>query len=212
MNFTDYLFLPAVLVALGIYFLMPIKKRWIVLLIISVAFYISWSASLLPFILFSSFVAYITAIIMGSKYTNAERKNGKQEDAGPMHDKKKIKRRNKSILLIGVGLIILLLLYIKAQIYLLTLPFFSGLVECIGNLYQKFTDWYVNTPIGSFFMVSEVAQEFEMGSLIYPLGISYYTLSLMGYLADVYWKKENPEKNYFKLLLSENPGRANFQT
>lgn len=37
--------------------------------------------------------------------------------------------------------------------------------------------------------------------LIVPIGISYYTFSVIGYLADVYWKKDVPEKNLFKFLL-----------
>lgn len=36
---------------------------------------------------------------------------------------------------------------------------------------------------------------------IVPLGISYYTFSIIGYMADVYWKKETVEHNYLKLLL-----------
>ena len=37
--------------------------------------------------------------------------------------------------------------------------------------------------------------------VIVPLGVSYYTLSLISYLVDVYVKKEKPELNFFKLLL-----------
>lgn len=41
----------------------------------------------------------------------------------------------------------------------------------------------------------------ELAWLIAPLGVSYYSFSLIGYLADVYYKKEDAEKNFLKLIL-----------
>ena len=38
-------------------------------------------------------------------------------------------------------------------------------------------------------------------SPVIPVGISYYTFSLISYLADVYWKKEQAERNFLKLAL-----------
>jgi len=38
-------------------------------------------------------------------------------------------------------------------------------------------------------------------SFIFPIGISYYSFSLISYVADIYWKKDVAETNYFKLLL-----------
>lgn len=37
-------------------------------------------------------------------------------------------------------------------------------------------------------------------TVIVPLGISYYTFSMVGYLADVYWRKDKAEKNFLKFL------------
>lgn len=37
--------------------------------------------------------------------------------------------------------------------------------------------------------------------VIVPLGISYYTFSVIGYMADVYWQRETAERSYLKLLL-----------
>lgn len=47
--------------------------------------------------------------------------------------------------------------------------------------------------IGKLFLTSK--------SIIIPLGISYYTFSIIGYLADVYWGKEKAERNFLRFLL-----------
>lgn len=50
-------------------------------------------------------------------------------------------------------------------------------------------------------LVAEALSIHDSVSIIVPLGISYYTFSLVGYVLDCYWRKETYEKNYFKLLL-----------
>lgn len=42
---------------------------------------------------------------------------------------------------------------------------------------------------------------YDFAWLVVPLGISYYTFSLIGYLADVYYRKEPAEHNILKLSL-----------
>ena len=38
-------------------------------------------------------------------------------------------------------------------------------------------------------------------TILFPLGISFYTFMSIGYLLDVYWKKAKAEKNFFKFAL-----------
>lgn len=53
-----------------------------------------------------------------------------------------------------------------------------------------------------FLVYTKVANNFlEVENIIIPLGISYYTFGIVGYMADVYWKKDVVEKNPLKLLL-----------
>jgi D-alanyl-lipoteichoic acid acyltransferase DltB (MBOAT superfamily) len=42
---------------------------------------------------------------------------------------------------------------------------------------------------------------FQVGKILVPIGISFYTLQAVGYLLDVYWKRLEAEKNPAKLLL-----------
>lgn len=43
--------------------------------------------------------------------------------------------------------------------------------------------------------------EWNIRYFIFPVGISFYTFSIISYIADVYWGKDKAEKNYFKLAL-----------
>lgn len=38
-------------------------------------------------------------------------------------------------------------------------------------------------------------------SVLVPIGISFYTFQIVGYLLDVYWKRDKAEQNFLKLLL-----------
>lgn len=81
------------------------------------------------------------------------------------------KKRAKKYLILGVLLILIQLLYAK-----------------IG---QNIIDVFINVGNG----------EAEIFEIIIPLGISYYTFAVLGYMADVYWKKDRAEHNFLKLLL-----------
>ncbi len=65
----------------------------------------------------------------------------------------------------------------------------------------------LNFGILGFFKYIGLFQELFFGgkdlyvSIISPLGISFYTFQIVGYLLDVYWGREKAEKNYFKVLL-----------
>jgi D-alanyl-lipoteichoic acid acyltransferase DltB (MBOAT superfamily) len=68
------IFFPVVLL---LYFLLPQKLRWIMLLAASYYFYVSWNVSLIWLIMFTTAVSYVSAIIIEKikqKYPNGEKK------------------------------------------------------------------------------------------------------------------------------------------
>jgi len=71
-NSIDYLiFLPAVVV---LYFTIPVKWRWLLLLAASYFFYMSWKAGYALLILFTTVVDYLVALQMGKATTSKVRK------------------------------------------------------------------------------------------------------------------------------------------
>ena len=78
---------------------------------------------------------------------------------------------------------------------------FLTLLIIIGMLFMLKYFNIIPMTINSFAKLFSINLNFSMLYLIAPLGISYYTLSTIGYVIDVYRGAYKPLKNPFKLLL-----------
>lgn len=165
MSFTSFFFYIFIATLLLIYFHVPNRMQWGVLLIASIAFYATWGIEKLPFLLTSTLVAWIVSNSISKRYDSCEDQLISVEDKNLIKKERHIvKKVNKYILVTGIAILMLFLLYVK-----------------IGKLFEDASEGNI--------------------SIIVPLGISYYTFSLIGYMTDCYWKKDSAEKNFFKLLL-----------
>ena len=93
-----------------------------------------------------------------------------------MQEKCKTDRQKRVIVSASVGLIVGILFLLK---YINVIP---NSINAFGTLF------HLNFQLGTV-------------DLIAPIGISYYSLSLWGYLVDVYRTTAQAERNYFKLAL-----------
>ncbi len=157
MNLTSFVFAGFCIISILIYFVMPKKIKWIVLLVSSLCFLFYKNFNIVTII--QALIVFLSAYIFGrliEKYNNT--------------------KKQKIFLLIGVLSILLVLVYFKySNLFIVTLYH-------LCNIFQNTCELnYVNR-----------------NSLI---GLSYYSLIMVGYLIDVYRGGIKSEKNPFKLAL-----------
>lgn len=147
MGITSIGFILFIALAMILYYIVPGKMQYFILLGAGVVFYLTYGIKYVPFVLVNTVAVYAGARILGSR---------------------ELKHRRPILVLV--------------------------LLISLGMLaYTKYTN-FILSALNSLMR----SERFQMVELIMPLGVSFYTFMSIGYLLDVYWKKYEPERNFFK--------------
>ena len=189
------------------YQIFPRRFRWVLLLLASIGFYFTFSRKLFVFLIFSTAVTYGIGLLLekmnqnkkaalknvkapeksekdnaGDKTTantNTETINTENKEAIKQLKaaiKTKYQRKTRLILALGILIALSTLLYLK---------YYNFFAENINILFKASAD----SPV------------LPIRDIALPLGISFYTMQAISYMADVYWGKFEAQKNPLKLLL-----------
>lgn len=179
MLFTSLSFFVFLAIVLIFFYALPKKCQWVVLLVASIAFYISFSWKFLFFII--STIATIYGATYGiDKVNNTQVKYLEENPDLTPEEKKEYKAKCKK----------------KKKLYVTFCILFN-----IGILFVlKYANFFVTNFIGLINLFGANLSPVVL-KLILPLGISFYSFQAVGYLLDVYWGKVKAEKNIFRLAL-----------
>lgn len=178
MAFVSFPFIIFIAALFCVYFIVPKKYQWCVLLAGSYLYF--WiNSEWLILVMFAA--TLVTFLVAQAIYkVNSEGKQYIKENSANMSSqekkeyKEKTKKRAKNILLIGVGIDLGILLFLKYS------NFFAG-----------------NTNK----LLAYLDVEIPTLKLLLPLGISFYTLQAIAYMTDVYRNKYEPDRHLGKFML-----------
>ena len=182
MSYTTSAFVIFVAAVLLLYYLLPRKCQWGVLLGASCAFYALSGGWYLPFIISTVATTYLAARVIHKReladnaYIDAHREDMSKDERKEYKQKGKKKR---------------------FRILLLALCLNFGILAVLK--YTGFTLDAINGVFGIFGVGG--GELIPVPELILPLGISFYTFRATGYLIDVYRSKTNVENNIFRYAL-----------
>ncbi len=180
MLFASYGFLAFLAVLFCVYYVVPIKFRWSVLLAASYFFYCMSGIENLAYILVTTITVYFAAIFIERGMVEQKKYLSEHKKGMTKEDKKayKEKQRRKHICLLAATLLLNI-----------------GILAAVK---------YGNFFIANFNTVLKIAgsgKRLSFVDVVLPMGISFYTLQAIGYLIDIYRETVSAEKNIFKLAL-----------
>ncbi|MEG1781934.1 MAG: MBOAT family O-acyltransferase, partial [Oscillospiraceae bacterium] len=170
MLFTTLQFIGFLALCTVLYYTLPHRFQWLVLLFASIIFYMGIGRRRIIFILASALTTYVAA--------NLIEKINACEKERLLKGKDSLDKAEKNIIKKGYR-------FKKRIVLIIFLAFNLG-----GLSFFKFYNFAQTS--GSFL---------PKLNLIMPVGISFYTLQIIGYVCDVYNKKVTAEKNLLKTVL-----------
>ena len=158
----------------GVYFLVPKKWQWWVLLLGNLLFYLHYSSYLLIYLIITIITTFVTGILLEKKGNEYKNKIKQQED-------KELKKQIKARL-------------VKEKRWILALSLCLNLGIWIA---LKYTGFFAGA-LNQLFAACGANVALPVLRFVMPLGMSYYTLVAAGYCIDIYRGKYKAERNIFK--------------
>ena len=180
MSFISTELLLLVFITAAIYYIIPKKYQWILLLVVSYMFYTSYGLKYVGFIAFTTITTFLGGIFIEKTAQSGKDKISANKATMTPEEKKAMKAHTKHNKKLICALILLCNFGVLAF-----LKYFNFTIENINSIL---------TGVG-------ITQRLGRMSLLLPLGISFYTFQSMGYIIDVYQGKYPSEKNPFKFAL-----------
>lgn len=180
--FISYKFILFFVLLIVLYYGLPKKYQWVLLLAANFVFYAAADIRYPVFLLITSFTVYGTALWIGHYNQMADDfrkgKNGSGEAPSRQERKafrKRIGKKKKRVMLLCLFLNIGILAAVKYTNF--AIDNVNALLDRAGGEGLSYVDFIV------------------------PMGISFYTFQAVGYLLDVYWDKCEIQKNFLRFTL-----------
>ena len=190
MLFTSYEFIGFVILLVALYYVLPKKAKWPLLLLGSYVFYFFAGWKFLFYIAAVTVITYVAGILISKNKKNADARfaemklleksgEGSAEEVGKearKRFKEAQKKRRRRIMAIGITLALLILAVVK---------------------YTNFTIYNINGILAAF----HAPKRINFLTIALPMGISFYTFQAVGYVIDVYRDRHEAQRNFFKYAL-----------
>ena len=183
MSITSLTFVVFVFATILLYYIVPKRFQWLVLLAANIVFYYNAGKRAAVCVLFTATSIYLAARLMDRVLEKQRVQFEAQKGTLSKEEKKAIKHKNQNK---------------RKAIMLIALLSNIGIL-CVSK-YAHFALEQINTLISAF-GGARINDNLNVIMPYVPLGISFYTFQSVGYLLDVYWEKTTSQKNYLKFLL-----------